>query len=138
MQSVNKKSTTKKGKKKKYNKYSYSLKRKVVNDILKGITTKEEALLKYNIRSRQSINYWISQYGSLNYRLQKDYGMKESPEEKIKRLEAQIEDLENDKIILNTVIDIADEHFNTNIRKKHLPQQLAKYKKHKKSKEGKK
>ena len=41
--------------------------------------------------------------------------------------------------LLNTVIDIADEMFNADIRKKHLPQQLKDYKKHlqKKSKDGK-
>ena len=103
--------------KKHYNKYSYSLKRKVVNDILKGILTKEEAMLKYGIRSRQSINHWLNKYSLLNYRNQKNYGMKQSPEEKIKELKARIEELESDKIILNTVIDIADEMFNTNIRK---------------------
>ena len=45
-----------------YNKYSYALKRKVVNDIMKGILTKEEAMLKYGIRSRQSINDWLNKY----------------------------------------------------------------------------
>ena len=43
--------------------------------------------------------------------------MKQSPEEKIKELKARIEELETDKIILNTVIDIADEMFNADIRK---------------------
>jgi len=114
------------------NKYSYQLKRRIVNDILKGIISKEEAMLKYGIKSRQSINYWLSKYSSLNYRNQKNYGMKESLEEKVKRLEAENEELKSDKIILNMVIDIADEQFNTNIRKKHLPQQLKEFKKHRK------
>ena len=64
--------------------------------------------------------------------------MKESPEEKIKRLQAEIEALEEEKIILNIAIDIADEQFNAQIRKKFLPQQLAKFRKHKSNKEGKK
>jgi hypothetical protein len=106
---------------------------------MKGILSKEEAMLKYGIRSRQSINDWLNKYSLLNYRNQKNYGMKQSPEEKIKELKARIEELETDKIILNTVIDIADEMFNADIRKKHLPQQLKDYKKHlqKKSKDGK-
>ena len=106
---------------------------------MKGILTKEEAMLKYGIRSRQSINDWLNKYSLLNYRNQKNYGMKQSPEEKIKELKARIEELETDKIILNTVIDIADEMFNADIRKKHLPKQLKDYKKHlqKKSKDGK-
>ena len=135
----NNKNRTNSRRKRHYNKYSYALKRKVVNDIMKGILTKEEAMLKYGIRSRQSINDWLNKYSLLNYRNQKNYGMKQSPEEKIKELKARIEELETDKIILNTVIDIADEMFNADIRKKHLPQQLKDYKKHlqKKSKDGK-
>jgi transposase-like protein len=121
-----------------YNFYSYALKRKVVDQIMKGILTKEEALIRYGIRSRQSINYWIKKYSSLNYRINKDYGMKESPEEKIKRLEAENEELKEEKIILNIAIDIADEQLNTQIRKKYLPQQLEKFKKHKSYKGGKK
>ena len=57
--------------------------------------------------------------------------MKQSPEEKIKELQARIEELENAKIVLNIAIDIADEEFGTEIRKKYLPQSLAASKKHK-------
>jgi len=120
------------------NKYAYGLKRRVVNDILRGIISKEEAMLKYGIRSRQSINYWLSQYSFLNYREQKNYGMKESLEEKVKRLEKEVEALREDKMILNTLIDIVDEEHKTNIRKKLLPQQLKGFKKHKYLGKGKK
>ena len=138
MKKKNKTSDTKSKKKKVYNKYSYDLKRRVVNDILLGIISKEEAMLKYGIRSRQSINYWLSKYSLLNYRKQKNYGMKESLIDKVKRLERENEELKSDKIILNTVIDIADEQFKTNIRKKYLPQQLKEFKKHRaSSKKGK-
>ena len=141
MKKKNNKSDTnsvKKNRKRVYNNYSYDLKRRIVNDILKGIISKEEAMLKYGIRSRQSINYWLSKYSLLNYRNQKNYGMKESLEEKVKRLEARNEELENSVIVLNTVIDVADELFKTNIRKKHLPQQLKDFKKHRSVKREKK
>ena len=136
MKKVNNKNCTKSTKKRNYNKYAYTLKRRVVNDIMKGIISKDEAMLKYNIRSRQSINFWMSKYSLLNYRDQKNYGMKESLEEKVKRLELENEALTEDKIILNMAIDIADEQFNTNIRKKFLPQQLKDFKKHKSLKKG--
>jgi len=97
------------------------LKRKIVNDILKGILSKEEAMLRYGIRSRQSINYWISKYGLLNYRNQKNYGMKQTPQERIKELQMRVEELENAQIVLNIAIDIADEEFGTQIRKKACP-----------------
>lgn len=130
MKKKNNTSDTKSKKKKVYNKYSYDLKRRVVNDILLGIISKEEAMLKYGIRSRQSINYWLSKYSLLNYRNKKNYGMKESLEQKVKRLEAENEELKSEKIILNTAIDIADEQLKTNIRKKFLPQRLRDFKKH--------
>lgn len=138
MKKRNNKTDTKLGRSPHRNKYAYDLKRRVVNDILRGIISKEEAMLKYGIRSRQSINYWISQYSFLNYREQKDYGMKESLEEKAKRLELENEALKEDKMILNTLIDVVDEQYKTNIRKKLLPQQLKGYKKHKNSGKGKK
>ncbi len=78
-------------------------------------------MLRYGIRSRQSINYWISKYGLLNYRNQKNYGMKQTPQERIKELQMRVEELENAQIVLNTVIDIADEEFGTEIRKKACP-----------------
>ena len=134
MKKSNKKISTNSKKKKTYNNYAYALKRKIVNDILKGILSKEEAMLRYGIRSRQSINYWLSKYGLLNYRKQKNYGMKQSPEEKIKELQARIEELENAQYVLNIAIDIADETMGTQIRKKYLPQSLAAAKKHKTAK----
>ena len=137
MKKSNKKISINSEKKRTYNKYSYALKRKIVNDILKGILSREEAMLRYGIRSRQSINYWLSKYGLLNYRKQKNYGMKQSPEEKIKELQARIEELENAQFVLNTVIDIADETLGTEIRKKYLPHQLAASKKHKTAKKQK-
>ncbi len=92
MKKSNKKISTKTGKKRTYAKYSYALKRKIVNEILKGILSKEEAMLRYGIRSRQSINYWISKYGLLNYRNQKNYGMKQTPQERIKELQMRVEE----------------------------------------------
>ena len=138
MEKTNNKSDKKRGKKRLKKKYSYALKRKIVSEIMEGILSKEEALMRYGIRSRQSINYWLKQYSLLNYRKQKDYGMKESPAEKIKRLEKEIELLKEEKIILNIAIDIADEDHKTNIRKKYLPQQLSAYKKHRSERSGKK
>jgi len=127
MKTNNKKSDTKK----KYKKYSYGLKRRIVYEIRRGILSREEAKRKYGIRSGESINYWLKKYSLLNYNPEKDYGMNQSPEEKIKELQARIEELESEKLILNTAIDIADEEFNTQIRKKYLPQPLKDYKKHK-------
>ncbi len=42
------------------------------------------------------------------------------PNKQIKALEKRIKELELDKEILNKAIDVADEMFDTNIRKKYL------------------
>mgnify|MGYP000023224298 CR=1 FL=1 len=128
MKKVRSKNTTKPQKR---NKYSYALKRKVVNEIMLGITTKQEAKAKYGISSTQSINRWLRKFALVNYDKDKIYPMKQTPKERIKELEARIKELEDDKIILNTTIDVIDEMYNTDIRKKFLPQSLKKFKKNK-------
>jgi hypothetical protein len=45
---------------------------------------------------------------------------KDAPNKKIRELEKKIKRLQEDKEILNTAIDIADEMLNTDIRKKYL------------------
>ena len=55
MRKKNKNSGKKPKKKRIYNKYSYDLRRRVVNDILKGIISKEEAMLKYGINDMRAL-----------------------------------------------------------------------------------
>jgi len=45
---------------------------------------------------------------------------KATPNKKIKELEKKLQRLEAEKEILNRAIDIADDMFNTDIRKKYL------------------
>lgn len=54
---------------------------------------------------------------------------KRPPKKKINDLEARIRRLEQEKMILNRAIDIADEQFGTNIRKKYLPLSQAAFRK---------
>ena len=46
---------------------------------------------------------------------------KETPAQKIKRLEQELNDERMRNKILNTMIDISDEQYGTAIRKKHSP-----------------
>jgi hypothetical protein len=48
---------------------------------------------------------------------------KETPAQKIKRLEKQLEDERLKNKILNKMIDISDQQYGTSIRKKYLPKQ---------------
>jgi len=48
---------------------------------------------------------------------------KETPSQKIKRLERELEDERLKNLLLNTMIDVSDKQFGTSIRKKLLSQQ---------------
>ena len=49
---------------------------------------------------------------------------KETPSQKIKRLEKELEDEKLKTLILNTMIDISDKQHGTSIRKKFSSKQL--------------
>ena len=54
---------------------------------------------------------------------------KETPAQKIKRLEKELEDERLKNVILNTMIDISDQQYGTSIRKKYLSKQSKNLKK---------
>lgn len=47
-----------------------------------------------------------------------------SPKEEIKRLQKKILELETQNSILETAIDIIEEEFNVDVKKKYLPESL--------------
>lgn len=100
--------------------YSLSFKLQIVDEVEKGYLTYTQAQHKYGIQGRSTVLVWLRKHGRLNW----DYGgkvdHKQTPYHKIKELEKKVKDLELDKEILNRAIDIADEMFNANIRKKFL------------------
>lgn len=98
--------------------YSLAFKLQVVDEVEKGYLTYKQAQRKYGIQGRITVLVWLRKHGRLNW----DYGgnldHKKTPYYEIKELEKRIRELEQEKDILNTAIDIADEMLNTNIRKK--------------------
>ena len=109
--------------KKKYRKYSYALKREVVFQIASGNMYVEQARKHYNIQGKTVIYNWIKKYGLLFYNPNKNYEMKQTPQEKIKELQRKIEQLELDKALLLTTHQVLMEDFNLPV-KKYLPGQL--------------
>jgi len=87
----NRKSPSNSTDKKKYQKYSYGLKRKVVYEVETGKRTIEEARKVYQIKGKSLIYSWIKLYGRLTYDPKKTYLMKKSPQERIKELEEKLE-----------------------------------------------
>jgi len=102
------------------NDYSLSFKLVVVDEVEKGQLSYKEAQRKYGIQGRSTVLVWLRKHGSLDWKKNLMKG-KKTPQQQIKDLEKKIKRLEAEKLILNRAIDIADEMFDTDIRKKHLP-----------------
>ena len=102
------------------NDYSLAFKLQIVHEVEKGELTYKEAQRKYGIQGRSTVLVWLRKHGSLDWKSNSMKG-KKSPQQQIRDLEKKIKRLEQEKIILNKAIDVADEMFDTNIRKKYLP-----------------
>lgn len=124
------KSPSKKDDKKQYRRYSYGLKRKIVDEVQTGKRTIEDARKTYQIKGKSLIYSWIKQYGQLIYDPKKDYLMKKSPQERIKELEEKLAIAELDRDILLDITQAFEEE-GVDV-KKLLPEQLKKdYENHK-------
>lgn len=100
--------------------YSLAFKLHVVDEVEKGLLSQSSAHQKYGIQGTSTVLVWLRKHGCLDWTSKKVMG-KPTPNKKIKELEKKIKRLEQEKIILNKAIDVADELYDTNIRKKFLP-----------------
>ncbi len=108
--------------------YTMGFKLAVVSQVEKGEFTYKQAQKYYGIQGRSTVLVWLRKHGTLDWSDAKIHSMnqpkrKETPAQRIKRLEKQLSDerLKND--ILNKMIDISDKQFGTSIRKKLSPKQ---------------
>ena len=104
--------------------YNLSFKLAVVNQIEKGEMTYKQAQKAYGIQGRSTVLVWLRKHGTLDWSNPIYHQMpksKETPAQKIKRLERELSDEKLRNKILNTMIDISDKQYGTAIRKKHLP-----------------
>ncbi len=109
--------------------YSLAFKLQVVSEIEKGELTFNQADRKYGIQGHCTVSNWVKKFSNLSWDHLPTLSMKKTPEQRIKELEALLAK-EREKVqVLNIAIDIADEQFNTNIRKKYLPESLKRQKK---------
>jgi transposase len=101
--------------------YSLAFKLQVVNDVEKGLMTWKQSQAKYGIQGRSTVLVWLRKHGTLDWTSKIPMKKKAPPKTYISELEKKIKRLEAEKEILNRAIDIADDIFNTEIRKKYLP-----------------
>ena len=108
--------------------YTMGFKLSVVSQVEKGDMTYKQAQKRYGIQGRSTVLTWLRKHGTLDWTIPSIHNMsnpksKETPAQKIKRLEKEIADLELKNKVLNTMIDISDKQHGTSIRKKYSPKQ---------------
>jgi transposase-like protein len=106
--------------------YNLGFKLAVVSQVEKGELTYKQAQQKYGIQGKSTVLVWLRKHGTLDWSkpaLLMKSKSKETPAQKIKRLERELDDQKLKNKILNTMIDISDSQYGTSIRKKYLSQQ---------------
>lgn len=106
--------------------YNLGFKLAVVDQVEKGELTYKQAQKTYGIQGRSTVLNWLRKHGNLDWNYPKKHSMpkaKETPAQKIKRLERELEDERLKSKMLNYMIDLADRELGTSIRKKQLPEQ---------------
>lgn len=118
-------SISKSRKRRTQNDYNMGFKLAVINQVEKGELTYKQAQRLYGIQGRSTVLVWLRKHGTLNWDKPQITmpRVKETPSQKIKRLEKELEDEKLKNKVLNKMIDISDREYGTSIRKKSLPKQ---------------
>jgi transposase len=125
------KTLTRCSKKRSQRDYNLGFKLAVVSQVEKGEMTYKQAQKAYGIQGRSTVLVWLRKHGNLDWNNPKIYSMpspkqKETPAQKIKRLERRISDEELKNEILNEMIDVFDSQYGAGLRKKYLPKESLK------------
>jgi transposase-like protein len=104
-----------------YQGYSWGLKISIIEEIENGQVSINQASLKYGI-GRTTIQKWIKKFGNLDRKLREMGGR--SPKQEIEELKKKIKQLETERDILNTAIEIVEEEYGIDVKKKFLPESL--------------
>ena len=107
--------------------YTMGFKLSVVAQVEKGEMTYKQAQAIYGIQGRSTVLMWLRKHGTLDWskpvvHSPNKFKVKETPAQKIKRLEKELEEEKLKTLILNKVIDVSDQEFGTSIRKKLTPE----------------
>ena len=125
---------TKQRKKRTQRDYTLGFKLSIVKLVEKGDMTYKEAQRTYGIQGRSTVLVWLRKYGNLDWNKPRPSTMKnprsnETPSQKVKRLEKELEDEKIKNMVLNEMINISDKQYGTSIRKKFSPKQSENFKK---------
>jgi transposase-like protein len=115
--------------------YSYGFKRIVVEEVLSGKLSKEQARKKYELGGKSAVLNWMRKFGLSEYRQMPASfePMKEVPQtndaalaKRIKELERALEDAQLKAEGYSRMIDIAERELKISIRKKSSTKQSGK------------
>lgn len=111
------------GKKRSQRDYTLGFKLAVVDQVEKGELTYKQAQDRYGIQGRSTVLVWLRKHGRQDWSRTRTAVMspsKETPDQRIKRLETELEEERLRNLILNEMVDIMDEEHGTALRKKYL------------------
>lgn len=106
--------------------YSLGFKLQLVTAIEKGDMTYKQAQDIYGIQGRSTVLTWLRKHGKMDWSqspkiiMPKSPKAKESPAQKIKRLERELDDEKMRNLLLNEVVNIMDAEHGTGLRKKYI------------------
>lgn len=118
--------------------YNLGFKLSVVSQVEKGEITYKQAQKLYGIQGRSTVLVWLRKHGKLDWGNPITRSMKspkrteETPAQKIKRLERELEDEKIKNSIMNSMIDVFDKQYGAGLRKKFLSKQSSRNDKAKK------
>ncbi|WP_408580438.1 IS3 family transposase [Aliivibrio fischeri] len=104
--------------------YSLGFKLQLVAAIEKGDMTYKQAQNIYGIQGRSTVLTWLRKHGKMDWSqspkiiMPKSPKAKESPAQKIKRLERELDDERMRNLLLNEVVNIMDAEHGAGLRKK--------------------
>ena len=102
--------------------YNMGFKLAVVDQIEKGELTYKQAQDRYGIQGRSTVLNWLRKHGKLDWSTARHTAMsklEETPEQKIKRLEKELEDERIRVMVLDGMMTILDQEYGAGLRKKY-------------------
>jgi len=114
--------------------YSLGFKLQVVDAVEKGDMTYKQAQSIYGFQGRSTVLTWLRKHGKMDWTqpvkitMPKTPKAKETPAQKIKRLEKELEDEHLRNLLLNEAVDIIDAEYGAGLRKKYLAKEREAFK----------
>lgn len=102
--------------------YNLGFKLAVVDQVEKGELTYKQAQKLYGIQGRSTVLVWLRKHGKLDWSNPYEKTMSksnETPAQKLKRLERELEDERIRNKVLNRMVDICDQEYGMGLRKKY-------------------